>query len=205
ARRAAGRRRRGRDSHRRRRRRDSLARSREDLPAVFHDQGARVRDRAVDGLSDRADARRPDRRRIRSGPWDRDDADASSRVRVKRHDVAKRALLGASALLVLSGCATDQAAVKKPVAPPPTASPAPQPTPAPQTSPAPQPSPGSQPVSIPPSRSPAPAPAGPLRPEVPPAEEQRLLESTRQNIADVARTLGELEGRALKPPQQESL
>ena len=40
---------------------------------------------------------------------------------------------------------------------------------------------------------------------MPPAEEQRLLDSTQQNIVDVARTLGELEGRALKPPQQEIL
>ena len=40
---------------------------------------------------------------------------------------------------------------------------------------------------------------------MPPAEEQRLLESTRQNLVDVARTVGDLEGRALKPTQQESL
>jgi DNA-binding MurR/RpiR family transcriptional regulator len=40
---------------------------------------------------------------------------------------------------------------------------------------------------------------------VPPAQEQKLLESTQQNIVDVARALGDLEGRALKPPQQETL
>jgi hypothetical protein len=110
--------------------------------------------------------------------------------------VTKRILFGASALLVLFGCAT----VKKPAAPPATTA-----TPVPQANPASQPGSSSQPVSVPPSKSPAPAPAGPLRPEVPPAEEQRLLESTRQNIADVARTVGELEGRTLKPTQQDSL
>jgi hypothetical protein len=104
--------------------------------------------------------------------------------------VTKRILLPASVLLFLSGCAGNEAVVKKPAAPaasPTTASPAPTPA-APAA-----PRPG------------ATSPAGPLRPEVPPAEEQRLLDSTQQNIVDVARTLGELEGRALKPPQQESL
>ncbi|MGH7345988.1 MAG: hypothetical protein ACREK4_13830, partial [Candidatus Rokuibacteriota bacterium] len=42
-------------------------------------------------------------------------------------------------------------------------------------------------------------------PEVPAAEEQRLLESTRQSIGDVTRAVGELEGRPMKPPQQEAL
>src|SRR5262249_62372394 len=56
----------------------------------------------------------------------------------------------------------------------------------------------------PPKASPTP-PAGALRPEVPAAEEQRLLESTRQNIGDVTKAVAELEGRSLKPPQQESL
>jgi hypothetical protein len=103
--------------------------------------------------------------------------------------VTKRILLPVSALLFLAGCAGNEAVVKKPAAPaaPATsaASPAPPPTAAPR--------PGGT------------SPAGPLRPEVPPAEEQRLLDSTQQNITDVARTLGGLEGRALKPPQQESL
>ena len=98
--------------------------------------------------------------------------------------MTKRILLPASALLFLSGCAGNEAVVKKPTAP------AAAPTTA--ASPA-TPRPG------------ATSPPGPLRPEVPPAEEQRLLDSTQQNIVDVARTLGELEGRALKPPQQESL
>ena len=98
--------------------------------------------------------------------------------------MTKRILLSASALLFLSGCAGNEAVVKKPTAP--AAAPTTAASPAP-------PRPG------------ATSPAGPLRPEVPPAEEQRLLDSTQQNIVDVARTLGELEGRALKPPQQESL
>ena len=47
-------------------------------------------------------------------------------------------------------------------------------------------------------------PAGPLRPEAA-AEEQRLLESTRQSIGDVTRAVDELERRSMKPPQQEAL
>lgn len=92
----------------------------------------------------------------------------------------------ASALLLLSGCAANEAVVKKPA-------PATTVTPVPQS------------ASTPAPRPAAPAPTETLRPEVPPAEEQRLLESTRQNITDVARTLGDLEGRPLKPPQQETL
>jgi hypothetical protein len=100
--------------------------------------------------------------------------------------VTRRFLLPASALLLLSGCAANEAVVKKPAAP--TTAPSPAPTPAATGAPRPG----------------ATSPSGALRPEVPPAEEQRLLESTQQNIVDVARTLGELEGRALKPPQQEA-
>jgi len=37
------------------------------------------------------------------------------------------------------------------------------------------------------------------------ADEQRLLESTRQSIGDVTKTVSELEKRPLKPPQQESV
>jgi hypothetical protein len=64
---------------------------------------------------------------------------------------------------------------------------------------------------VPPPAAPAPpksgstAPAGALRPEVSAAEEQRLLESTRQSIGDVTRIVGGLEGRSMKPPQQEAL
>jgi hypothetical protein len=103
--------------------------------------------------------------------------------------VTKRILLSASALLFLSGCAGNEAVVKKPAPAAPTTAASPTPTP---TAPA-----ATRPGST--------SSAGPLRPEVPPAEEQRLLDSTQQNIVDVARTLGEIEGRALKPPQQESL
>jgi len=99
--------------------------------------------------------------------------------------VRRRVFVPASALLLLSGCAGNEAVVKKPAVPSTTATPVPQSA----STPAPRP----------------PAPTETLRPEVPPAEEQRLLESTRQNITDVARTLGDLEGRPLKPPQQETL
>jgi DNA-binding MurR/RpiR family transcriptional regulator len=40
---------------------------------------------------------------------------------------------------------------------------------------------------------------------VPAAEEQRLLDSTRQSIGDVTKVVAELEARPLKPPQQETL
>jgi len=53
------------------------------------------------------------------------------------------------------------------------------------------------------------APAGsaqpPLRPELSPAEEQRLADGARQDIGDTARRIAELESRPLKPPQQEAL
>jgi hypothetical protein len=101
--------------------------------------------------------------------------------------VSRHVFLPAWALLLLSGCAGNEAVVKKPLAPATSA------TPVPQSASAPAPRPA------------APAPTETLRPEVPAAEEQRLLESTRQNITDVARTLGDLEGRPLKPPQQETL
>jgi len=103
--------------------------------------------------------------------------------------VTRRVLLPASALLLLSGCAGIEAIVKKPAAPAApttTASPSPPPAPAPP-------------------RSGATSPSEPLRPQVSAEQEQRLLESTKQNIGDVARILGELEGRQMKPPQQEAL
>ena len=103
-----------------------------------------------------------------------------------------RIFLSASALLLLSGCAGTKAVVGQPPA---------APAPAPATSVSPTPTPVSSPA---PTRAATP-PVEPLRPQVPAAEEQKLLESTRQNIGDVARTLGELEGRPLKPPQQEAL
>jgi hypothetical protein len=45
----------------------------------------------------------------------------------------------------------------------------------------------------------------PLRPELSPAEEQRLAEGARQDIGDTARRIAELEARPLKPPQKEAL
>jgi hypothetical protein len=104
--------------------------------------------------------------------------------------VTRRVLLPASALLLLSGCAAIDAIVKKPAAPA-----------APTTTASPSP----PPAAPAPPRSGAPSPSEPLRPEVSAEQEQRLLESTKQNIGDVARILGELEGRQMKPPQQEAL
>lgn len=104
--------------------------------------------------------------------------------------MTRRVLLPASALLLLSGCAGIEAIVKKPAAsaaPTTTASPSPPPA-----APA-------------PPRSGATSPSEPLRPQVSAEQEQRLVESTKQNIGDVARILGELEGRQMKPPQQEAL
>ena len=92
-------------------------------------------------------------------------------------------LLPVSALALLSGCATN-AAVRTP--------------PAPAASPTPPPAAPAPPKS-------GTSPAGPLRPEVSAAEEQRLLESTRQSIGDVTRAVDELERRPMKPPQQEAL
>lgn len=99
--------------------------------------------------------------------------------------MSRRILLAASALWLLSGCATETV-VQKPAAPPATtASPTPPPA-----------------VPAPPKAGPT-SPA--LRPEVPAADEQRLLDSTRQSIVDVSKAVAELEGRTLKPPQQETL
>jgi hypothetical protein len=136
--------------------------------------------------------------------------------------IARILLRAAPALLVLSGCATTEVA-KSPNAPAAPTAPAASPSP---PSPAPPPAasttarpgaPSAAPAAPPSTASPAtspvqttprsipPTPAGPLRPEVPAAEEQRLLESTRQSIGDITRIVGELEGRPMKPPQQESL
>ena len=97
-------------------------------------------------------------------------------------------LRSASALLLLTSCATETA-VQKPPAPPSS-------TTAPATTASPTP---------PPARPPATSPSGALRPEVSAAEEQRLVESTRQSIGDVTKALSELEGRSLKAPQRESV
>jgi len=105
--------------------------------------------------------------------------------------VTRHLLLCASAVLLLSSCATETA-VRKPAAPAPT-------TTVPTTTVTPTPPPATAP------KSPVTSPSGALRPEVSAADEQRLLESTRQSIGDVTKALSDLEGRSLKPPQQESL
>ena len=102
--------------------------------------------------------------------------------------MTRRVLLSFSTVLLLSSCATETA-VRKPAVPAPSTTVTPTPPPAP----------------APAAKSPAAPPSGALRPEVSAAEEQRLVESTRQSIGDVTKALSELEGRSLKPPQQESL
>ena len=97
--------------------------------------------------------------------------------------MTRQLLLSALPLLLLSSCATETA-VRKP--------------PTPATPPPPS-------ATAPASKPPATSPSGALRPEVSAADEQRLLESTRQSIGDVTKTVSELEKRPLKPPQQESL
>jgi hypothetical protein len=90
---------------------------------------------------------------------------------------------GLVALFLAAGCSTQTDAVlKKPADPPIVATPRP---------------------AAPAAQRPSPQP--PLRQELSPEEERRLAEGARQNIGDVARLLGELEGRSLKPPQQEAL
>jgi hypothetical protein len=100
-------------------------------------------------------------------------------------------IIAAALLLLLSGCAETDAIVRKPPAPVAPAAPTSIASPTP-------------PPAAPPKPA-SPPPAGALRPEVSAAEEQRLLESTRQSIGDVTRIMGELEGRPMKPPQQEAL
>ena len=56
-----------------------------------------------------------------------------------------------------------------------------------------------------PQRAPAGSAQPPLRPQLSPAEEQRLADGARQDIGDTARRIAELEARPLKPPQQEAL
>ena len=91
--------------------------------------------------------------------------------------MTRRALV---VLLLLGGCGTQtDAIVKRPPEQPTVATPRPAPPPPP-----------AQP---------------PLRQELSQEEEQRLAEGARQNIGNVARLIGELEGRSLKPPQKEAL
>ena len=88
-------------------------------------------------------------------------------------------------LIALSGCSVvdPEVVLKRPADPSPAA---------PRTTPAQQRAPGG-------STQP------PLRPELSPAEEQRLADGARQDIGDTARRITELEGRPLKPPQKEAL
>lgn len=54
------------------------------------------------------------------------------------------------------------------------------------------------------SPSPSPAPSQPpLTPQLPAGEEQRLMEEARRKIGAADRLLRDLEGRPMKPPQQE--
>jgi len=96
-----------------------------------------------------------------------------------------RALVAAATLLALYGCGgvDPELVLKRPADPSPAA---PRATPAPQ-------------------RTQGGTPQPPLRPELSPAEEQRLAEGARQNISDTSRVIAELEGRPLKPPQKEAL
>jgi hypothetical protein len=98
-----------------------------------------------------------------------------------------RALLTAT-LIALCGCGgvDTEAVLKRPADPSPPA--------VPRATPALQRSQGGSPQTQP-----------PLRPELSPAEEQRLAEGARQDIGDTARRIAELEARPLKPPQKEAL
>jgi len=115
--------------------------------------------------------------------------------------VTSRALLPVGAMLLLSACAGTDAVPRKPTATPAPAAPASTaPAPAAPTTTA------SPPAGAPTApKSGTTSPSGALRPEVSAEEEQRLAQSTKQSIGDVARIVGELEGRTMKPPQQEAL
>jgi hypothetical protein len=91
-------------------------------------------------------------------------------------------------LIALCGCGgvDTEAVLKRPADPSPPA--------APRATPALQRSQGGSPQT-----------QTPLRPELSPAEEQRLAEGARQDIGDTARRIAELEARPLKPPQKEAL
>jgi hypothetical protein len=85
----------------------------------------------------------------------------------------KRGFRLAVVLILLSGCAQSETIFKRP-APPPE-----RPTPS----------------TLPPSP--------PLRPQLSAEEEQRLSEDAKRKIGEVDRLLRDLEGRQMKPPQQE--
>jgi hypothetical protein len=101
--------------------------------------------------------------------------------------MTRRALKAAAVLIALHGCGgvDTEVVLKRPADPSPPA--------APRAAPALQRTQGGAPQ------------APPLRPELSPAEEQRLAEGARQDIGDTARVIAELEARPLKPPQKEAL
>jgi hypothetical protein len=103
--------------------------------------------------------------------------------------MTQRALIAAATLVTLYGCGgvDTEVVLKRPADPSPPA--------APRATPALQRTQGASPQ----------APQPPLRPELSPAEEQRLAEGARQDIGDAARVIAELEARPLKPPQKEAL
>lgn len=95
----------------------------------------------------------------------------------------KSGVLLAVVLILLSGCAQIEAIIKRPASPPerPTPSPPPPERPTPSTSP----------------------PSTPLRPQLPAGQEQRLMEDVMRKIGHADRLLRELEGRQMKPQQEE--
>jgi hypothetical protein len=111
--------------------------------------------------------------------------------------VTRRIFAVATALL-LSGCGAQLDTLLKKSSPPPVATPPPPPVP-PASPPPPAP-----PAPPAPRGGTTPSQLGPLRPELPAEEEQRLADGARQNIVDVERVLAEVERRQLKPPQQEA-
>ncbi|MBI3030596.1 MAG: hypothetical protein HYY64_13895 [Candidatus Rokubacteria bacterium] len=85
----------------------------------------------------------------------------------------KPGILLAVGLILLSGCAQIEAIFKRPAPPPERATPSTAP------------------------------PAPPLRPQLSAEEEQRLREDATRKIGEADRLLRELEGRQMKPQQQE--
>src|SRR4029450_6052040 len=83
---------------------DSRGGSRADLPALLHAQAPGLGHRPLDGLPDRPDARRADRRRLGGRPGHRDDDDASRGV-LAVVAIMPRGLLTAT-LIALCGCSS---------------------------------------------------------------------------------------------------
>ncbi len=107
--------------------------------------------------------------------------------------------------LALAGCASTAATPKASEAmSPPKASTAGDPA---AVQPVASPALSSPAAQMPPRPAPAPAPqrTPPLRPELSAGEERKLIEEATRKIDDVERLFRELDGRRLKPPQQEVL